>query len=206
MKVVSLVISLPGFEGQRMDPIGALWVIFLVNRQWSEWVRQSQTMTIAIKLILEFEGKIRNLSAKTFRWFYHLWTQLILAQTEQTQQLHIWNRLLLEQKLQTLRHWNEQQICQNARKNCTYQRPQSQTHHCQTRHRKNLIFPMTENTANLRARDAIKIKIVGNSGNRNRNTRSQENLISPKKVTIDVRDSIKRRATGKRTPSNYAQN
>ena len=66
-KAVSLVLLLTGFEVQRMDPIGVRRIVFLVKRQRLELVRQSQTMTIAIKLIMKFGGQIRNLSAKIFQ-------------------------------------------------------------------------------------------------------------------------------------------
>ena len=57
VKVVSLVLLLPGFEGRRMDPIGTHQIVFLVKWQRSEWVRQSNTITIPIKLIFKYGGK-----------------------------------------------------------------------------------------------------------------------------------------------------
>ena len=109
-----------------------------------------------------------------------------------------------------------------ARDEIPYQRTRSQTHHCQTRHRANMIRPMTaniasleartnmvrmmtENTANPKSRNAIKIKIIGNAQNRNHQTHRQETLIFPTKVIINLRDVIRRRAIGKSTLSNYAQ-
>ena len=64
----------------------------------------------------------------------------------------------------------------------TYQRNRSQTHHCQTHHRVNLIRPMTANTENKRVRDAIKRKRVGNSRNRTRQTHRLATLIFTTKV------------------------
>ena len=58
---------------------------------------------------------------------------------------------------------------------------------------------MTENIANLKARDTIKIKSVGKSQNRARTTHRQVTLICPTKVTIKERDTTRRRATIKRT-------
>ena len=68
-----------------------------------------------------------------------------------------------------------------------------------------MILPMTANIENLRERDAIKIKSVGNAQNRTRETHRRATLIRPTKATIDVRYAIKIRATGKRTLSNYAK-
>ena len=58
---------------------------------------------------------------------------------------------------------------------------------------------MIENTANLKARDAIKIKRIGNSRNRNIQTHRQANTNFPKKVIIITKTSIKRRSTKKGT-------
>ena len=69
----------------------------------------------------------------------------------------------------------------------------------------NLIRPMTANTENIRARDAIKRKSFRNARNRTRHNHCQATLIRLTKVTIDVRDPIKRRPIEKRTLSNYAQ-
>ena len=97
-------------------------------------------------------------------------------------------------------------ITKNAGKKSTYQRNRSHTHHRQTHHRANLIFLMTANTGNIKARDAIKRKSVGNAQNRTRQTYRRATLICPTKVIIKSRDAIRRRATGKRTISNYMQN
>ena len=43
--------------------------------------------------------------------------------------------------------------------NSTYQRNQSQTHHCQTNHLSNMIRLIAENTANQKARDMIYEKV-----------------------------------------------
>ena len=71
--------------------------------------------------------------------------------------------------------------------------------------RVNLIWLMTENKANPKARNAIKRKIVGNTKNRTCQTHSSATLIHLTKVTINLRDVIRRRSTRKRTLSNYAQ-
>ena len=52
-----------------------------VKLKWLEWVRQSRTTNITIKLVFKLGKKIRNLSAKTFRWVDQLCTQLLLVQT-----------------------------------------------------------------------------------------------------------------------------
>ena len=64
---------------------------------------------------------------------------------------------------------------------------------------------MTKSTANTRAKDAIKIKSGEKSRNRTCHTNRRETLIRLMKVTIDVRDTIKRRAILQRTLLNYAQ-
>ena len=91
----------------------------------------------------------------------------------------------------------------NARVNLTYQMNQSQTHHRQTHHQVNIIFTMTENTADLRARDRTKIKSVINAQNRTRHTHCRATMIRPKKVTIDARDTIKTKTIGERNLSSY---
>ena len=58
----------------------------------------------------------------------------------------------------------------------TYQRTWSRTFHRQTHHRENLICLMTAKTENLRARDAIKRKIVKNTQKRTCRTHCQETL------------------------------
>ena len=68
-----------------MVPIGAGPIIFLVKLQRLEWVRQSLTTTITIKLGFKFGKKIMNLSTKTFRWVDHIWTQLLSVRTRQMQ-------------------------------------------------------------------------------------------------------------------------
>ena len=87
-----------------------------------------------------------------------------------------------------------------------YQKIRSQTHHHQTHHRANMIFPMTANTENLKANDTIKRKSIVNARNRTCQNHRQENLIFPTKVIVKARDEIKIRATGKGTLSNYAEN
>ena len=85
------------------------------------------------------------------------------------QKYHIWTRLMLVQKRQNPRHQHDQWSRQNVNKNwekSTYQRTWSQIHHHQTHHPANMIRPMTANTANLKAIDAIKIRSIGNTRNR----------------------------------------
>ena len=89
---------------------------------------------------------------------------------------------------------HDQRIIQNEKEKRTYQRTQSQTHHCQTHHRSNLISWMTEiatnleaktnmtrlmiaSTENPKARNMIKIKSAGNIRNRTCQTHSQAILI-----------------------------
>ena len=69
-----------------------------------------------------------------------------------------------------------------------------------------MIPPMTENIGNLKARYAIKRKIIENERNRTRQTRHQVTMISPTKVIIKARDAIRIKAIVKGTLSNYAQN
>ena len=80
----------------------------------------------------------------------------------------------------------------------TYQRTHSLTHHRQTHHQANLIFPMKSNTANINARDAVKRKISMSAQNKNCQTHHRATLISPTKVIIKARDTIRRRAMRKR--------
>ena len=53
---------------------------------------------------------------------------------------------------------------------------------------------MTENTTNIKARDAIQRKSIRNSRNRTCQTHRRETLISLKKVIIKARDTLIRRA------------
>ena len=73
--------------------------------------------------------------------------------------------------------------------------------------RTNLIWMMTSDTENLKARNTIKRKSVGNLQNRTCQTHRQATIIHPTRVTINVRNSIIRIAIGKRNGglSNYAQ-
>ena len=162
-------------------------------------------MTIIIELILKFGSKVRNLSTKTYRWVDHLWTQLLLAQTQKTQKRHICTRLLLVWKHQTPSHKQDQQKRQHTMEKRTFQRTQSQDHYKQIHHWSNLIPLMTANKANLKSRDGIKRKSSRNLWIRNHQTHRRVNLIFPTKVIIKVRDAIIRRAIRKRTLWNYAQ-
>ena len=56
MKAVSVVNLLPGFKGENIDSIRWQQIKVLVKRHWLEFVWQSQTITIAIKLIWKFWG------------------------------------------------------------------------------------------------------------------------------------------------------
>ena len=85
-----------------------------------------------------------------------------------------------------------------------YQRTWSQTHHRQTHNQANMIHSMIESIANSRANDAIK-KSIRNVQNRICQTHCRVILIRPTKVTIEVRDAIIKRATGKRDLSNCAK-
>ena len=71
--------------------------------------------------------------------------------------------------------------------------------------RMNLIRPMTANIENPKSRNAIKIKSVGNTQKRTRQTHRQTVLICPTKATIDARYAKTRRAIGKIILSNYAR-
>ena len=66
-------------------------------------------------------------------------------------------------RLQATNATNRISKTQKKREKSMLQRTQSQTHHLQTHHQANLIHLMTENTSNLKARDAIKIKSIRNS-------------------------------------------
>ena len=68
-----------------------------------------------------------------------------------------------------------------------------------------MIRQMTANTENLKARDAIKRKRVGNARNRIHQTHCRATLIRPSKLIIKSKDSIRRRAIVNRNLSNYAQ-
>ena len=68
-----------------------------------------------------------------------------------------------------------------------------------------MIRPMTANTENLKARDAIKRKSFGNAGNRNRQTHCRGTLIDWTEVIMKARYEIRRRYIVKRTLSNYAK-
>ena len=95
-----------------------------------------------------------------------------------------------------------------------YQWIPSQTHHCHNYHQVNIILPMTynvanllarmnlirlitKNTANTKSKNAIKVKIVENTRNRNFQTHRRVIMILPKTVTIDARD-IKIRKTSEK--------
>ena len=107
---------------------------------------------------------------------------------------YIWNQVLR----------NRQNTKKNREKSM-YQRIWSQTYHCQTHHQEKLIPTMTENTANLKSRDAIKRKSTRNTQNRTRQTHRRATLIRPTKVIIKSRYSIRRRAIGNMDLSNYAR-
>ena len=64
---------------------------------------------------------------------------------------------------------------------------------------------MILNIANLKSRDAIKNKSIGNEGNMNGQTHYRGTLIFPTQVIIKARDATTRRATERGTLSNYAQ-
>ena len=68
-----------------------------------------------------------------------------------------------------------------------------------------MIRLMTENTENQKSNDLIKIKHIGSSQNRTRQTYHRVNMICLTKLIIKARDKIKRRAIGKRngTLSNF---
>ena len=89
-----------------------------------------------------------------------------------------------------------------------YQRIRSQTDHRQTHHQANLIRLMTANTENQKEDNAIKIKSIGSTQNRTRQTHCRATLIRPTKFIIKARDTVKIRAAGKinGTLSNYTQN
>ena len=65
---------------------------------------------------------------------------------------------------------------------------------------------MTENKENLKARDAIRRKIIGNAQNRTCQNHCRATLTSLTKVIIKARYTIKIRAIEKGNLSNYAQN
>ena len=69
-----------------------------------------------------------------------------------------------------------------------------------------MIRPMKSNTANLKARYAIKIKIVGNTRNRTRQTHCRATIICPTKVGIKARYTMIIRTIIKGTLSDYFQN
>ena len=104
---------LPDSEVQWMYPNGSRQVILLVKLQQIEWVGQGQNKTIVTKLILKLGGKIRIWGAKIFQWVDHLWTQLLLVRTQPMEQRHQLTQFLLGKKLQTPRHWHDQQIHQH---------------------------------------------------------------------------------------------
>ena len=119
---------------------------------------------------------------------------------------HLWTKLLLVQRRHTPKH--QQQTRQNAKKKrekSTYQRIQSQNQVFQTHRQANLIRLAT---ANIKAKDAIKIKKNGNERNRTRQTHHQTTMIRLEKAIIKARNTIKRRSIRKRnrTLSNYMQN
>ena len=106
--------------------------------------------------------------------------------------------------------------------NSMHQKTRSQTHYRHTHHLDNLICMMTSNAENeearanmillmtaniehIKARNAKEIKGVRNAQNRTCQTHRLVNLIRPTEVTINVRDTIRRRAIIKRTLSNHAQ-
>ena len=98
-------------------------------------------------------------------------------------------------------HQHDQKNIQSEKEKCTYQRTHCQTHHCQTRQQANLIHQMIEITANPKARNALKRKIVRNTINRTCQTHHRAIMISPTTVTIDARDARDakiRRTIGKR--------
>ena len=71
--------------------------------------------------------------------------------------------------------------------------------------RANPIQMMISNTENPKARNSIIIKSFVNARNRTGQTHCPATLVRPTKLTINVRDTIRRRATRKRTLSNYTQ-
>ena len=112
---------------------------------------------------------------------------------------------------------HDQRIIQSEKEKRTYQRTQSQTHHCQTHHRYNLIHWMTEiaanleeytnmiwlmiaSTANPKARNVIKTKSAGNTRNRTCQTHSQAILIRRTNMNIDAREAKIGGANWKKDP------
>ena len=71
--------------------------------------------------------------------------------------------------------------------------------------RENLIRLMTANTENLKTRNAIKIKKPWKCTKQDSSDSSLSNSNFPTKVTIQLRYTIRRRDTRKITLSNYAQ-
>ena len=69
--------------------------------------------------------------------------------------------------------------------------------------RTNLIRMVIEITVNLKEINAMKIKSAENTRTKTRQTHRQAIMIRPTTVTIDARDAIRRRSTGKRILSNY---
>ena len=90
MKYVLLEPPPPYLEGRQMDPTGLRRVMSLERLHILEWAGQVHKIYIVTKLILKLGGKIRILGAKIFLWVDHLWTRILLVQTQPMKNVTNW--------------------------------------------------------------------------------------------------------------------